>query len=225
MILARILEPRSKLTTARSLRSETLIHTLGEDIADGTLGAQPKKLRERFFLSRVVLVCDRGLLPDARIREEPGPRCWSGSRRCGLRRSASRWTAATCSSPSSTNRIWPRAPRPNSIPARAADAARRPRHADAQPHSARGGGGRGHRYPHQPAATGGRSLPTSRRPSMSRTQWRTPLNHAYVEALQSLGCFWAAEARFSGPLGCTLGGVRPRFLRGWLRCPAEAGIR
>ena len=167
MILARILEPRSKLATARSLRSETLTHTLGEElgIADagedelyramdwllkrqgrierhlaaehlqdgalvlcdvtsvyfegskcplarlgysrdgkrgkrqivfalltnregcpvavevfrgntadpGTLGAQLKKLRERFCLSRVVLVGDRGLLTDARIREEARP--------------------------------------------------------------------------------------------------------------------------------------------------------
>ena len=167
MILARILEPRSKLATARSLPSETLTHTLGEELgvgdaagdelyramdwllkrqdrierhlakrhledgalvlcdvtsvyfegskcplarlgysrdgkrgkpqivfallcnregcpvavevfrgntADpGTLGAQLKKLRDRFSLSRVVLVGDRGLLTDARIREEVGP--------------------------------------------------------------------------------------------------------------------------------------------------------
>ncbi len=167
MILARILDPRSKLATARSLGSETLAHTLGEElgIADvggdelyramdwllrrqdrierhlakqhlgdgalvlcdvtsvyfegskcplarlgysrdgkrgkpqivfalltnregcpvavevfagntadpGTLGSQLKKLRERFALSRVVLVGDRGLLTDARIREEARP--------------------------------------------------------------------------------------------------------------------------------------------------------
>lgn len=167
MILARILEPRSKLATARSLRSETLTHTLGEELgiedaggdelyramdwllkrqdrierhlaarhlgdgalvlcdvtsvyfegskcplarlgysrdgkrgkpqivfalltnregcpvavevfrgntADpGTLGAQLQKLRGRFSLSRVVLVGDRGLLTDARIREEVRP--------------------------------------------------------------------------------------------------------------------------------------------------------
>ena len=167
MILARILEPRSKLATARSLSSETLTHTLGEELgiedaggdelyramdwllkrqgrierhlarkhledgalvlcditsvyfegskcplaklgysrdgkrgkpqivfallcnrdgcpvavevfegntADpGTLGAQLRKLRERFSLSRVVLVGDRGLLTDARIREEARP--------------------------------------------------------------------------------------------------------------------------------------------------------
>ena len=167
MILARILDPRSKLATARSLSGETLAHTLGEELAvgdpgenelyramdwllkrqdrierhlaarhledgavvlcditsvyfegskcplaklgysrdgkrgkpqivfallcngegcpvavevfegntadPGTLGAQLKKLRERFRLSRVVLVGDRGLLTDARIREEVRP--------------------------------------------------------------------------------------------------------------------------------------------------------
>ena len=167
MVLARILDPRSKLATARSLRSETLAHTLGEELgiedaggdelhramdwllrrqdrierhlakrhlgdgalvlcdvtsvyfegskcplarlgysrdgkrgkpqivfalltnregcpvavevfrgntADpGALGAQLRKLRERFSLSRVVLVGDRGLLTDARIREEARP--------------------------------------------------------------------------------------------------------------------------------------------------------
>ena len=167
MILARILDPRSKLATARSLRSETLTHTLGEELgiedagdnelyramdwllrrqdrierhlaarhledgalvlcditsvyfegskcplarrgysrdgkrgtlqivfallcnregcpvavevfegntADpGTLGAQLDTLRKRFCLSRIVLVGDRGLLTDARIREEVEP--------------------------------------------------------------------------------------------------------------------------------------------------------
>ena len=167
MILARILDPRSKLATARSLSSETLTHTLGEELgiedagenelyramdwllkrqdrierhlaarhledgplvlcditsvypegskcplaklgysrdgkrgkvqivfallcdrkgcpvavevfegntADpGTLGAQLNKLRKRFSLSRIVLVSDRGLLTNARIREEVRP--------------------------------------------------------------------------------------------------------------------------------------------------------
>ena len=31
--------------------------------------------------------------------------------------------------------------------------------------------------------------------------------------------------RVRAPLGCTLGGARPRFLRGWIRCPAGVGIR
>ena len=39
----------------------------------GTLGSQLKKLCERFGLSRVVVVGDRGLLTSARIREEVGP--------------------------------------------------------------------------------------------------------------------------------------------------------
>ena len=167
MILARILDPRSKLATARTLRSETPTHTLGEELgiedagenelyramdwllkrqdrierrlaarhledgalvlcditsvyfegskcplakrgysrdgkrgkvrivfallcnregcpvaaevfegntADpGTPGAQLEKLRKRFSLSRIVLVGDRGLLTDARIREEVRP--------------------------------------------------------------------------------------------------------------------------------------------------------
>ena len=167
MILARILDPRSKLATARSLSRETLAHTLGEELgiedaggndlyramdwllkrqdrierhlaarhledgalvlcdvtsvyfegskcplakrgysrdgkrgklqivfallcnregcpvavevfegntADpGTLGAQLEKLRKRFSLSRIVLVGDRGLLTNARIREEVRP--------------------------------------------------------------------------------------------------------------------------------------------------------
>ncbi len=167
MVLARILDPRSKLATARSLHGETLAHTLGEELgvedadardlyqamdwllqrqdrierhlaarhlqegtlvlcdvtsvyfegltcplakrgdsrdgkkgklqfvfallcdqhgcpvavevfegntADpGTVGAQVQTLRERFSLSRVVLVGDRGLLTDARIRDELAP--------------------------------------------------------------------------------------------------------------------------------------------------------
>ena len=167
MILARILDPRSKLSTARCLRTETLTHTLGEELGiedagedelyramdwllrrqdrierhlaaqhledgslvlsditsvyfegskcplarrgysrDGkrgtrqivfallcnregcplavevfqgntadpaTLATQLKTLRDRFSLSRVVVVGDRGLLTDARIREELQP--------------------------------------------------------------------------------------------------------------------------------------------------------
>ena len=167
MILARILDPRSKLATARCLRTETLTHTLGEELGvedagedelyramdwllrrqdrierhlaaqhledgalvlsditsvyfegskcplarrgysrDGkrgtrqivfallcnregcpvavevfqgntadpaTLATQLKTLRDRFSLSRVVVVGDRGLLTDARIREELQP--------------------------------------------------------------------------------------------------------------------------------------------------------
>ena len=167
MILARILDPRSKLATARCLRTETLTHTLGEELGiedagedelyramdwllrrqdrierhlaaehledgslvlcditsvyfegskcplaktgysrDGkrgtrqivfallcnregcplavevfqgntadpaTLASQLTTLRDRFSLSRVVVIGDRGLLTDARIREELQP--------------------------------------------------------------------------------------------------------------------------------------------------------
>ena len=45
----------------------------GNTADPGTLGAQLEKLRERFSLSRIVLVGDRGLLTDARIREEVRP--------------------------------------------------------------------------------------------------------------------------------------------------------
>ena len=38
MIRARILEPRSKPATARSLRSETLTHTLGEELGVADVG-------------------------------------------------------------------------------------------------------------------------------------------------------------------------------------------
>ncbi len=167
MVLARILEPRSELATARSLHCETLTHTLGEELgiedadareldqamdwllqrqerierhlaarhldegtlvrcgtpsvdfggltcplaergtsrdgkhgeipfvfallrdrhgcpvavevfednpADpGTVGTQIQTLRERFSLSRVVLLGDRGLVTEARIRDELAP--------------------------------------------------------------------------------------------------------------------------------------------------------
>ena len=177
MIVARILEPRSKLATARGLASETMTHTLGEELGieeadanelyaamdwllkrqqrierrlaekhledgalvlcdvtsvyfegskcplarrgyskdgkpgksqivfgllcsrDGcpvavevfsgntadpsTLSAQVHKLKERFSLKRVIMVGDRGLLTNARIREdlEPGGLSWITSLR------------------------------------------------------------------------------------------------------------------------------------------------
>ena len=45
----------------------------GNTADPGTLGAQLDTLRKRFCLSRIVLVGDRGLLTDARIREEVEP--------------------------------------------------------------------------------------------------------------------------------------------------------
>ena len=211
MILARILDPRSKLATARSLKSETLTHTLAEELgiedasenelyramdwllkrqdriqrhlaarhlkdgalvlcditsvyfegstcplaklgysrdgkrgkpqivfallcnrdgcpvavevfegntADpGTLGAQLKTLRDRFSLSRVAAIA--GCSPRPVSAKRSGPQGWRGSPHCVLQRSASWWKVAPCRCHSSTNRIWPRLPRPISTPASA----------------------------------------------------------------------------------------------------------
>ena len=45
-----------------------------------TVGPVIEKLRHRFGLSRVVLVGDRGMLTQARIRDEVQPSDWIGSR-------------------------------------------------------------------------------------------------------------------------------------------------
>ena len=45
----------------------------GNTADPGAVASQVEKLRKRFSLSRVVLVGDRGLLTDARIREDLGP--------------------------------------------------------------------------------------------------------------------------------------------------------
>ena len=47
-----------------------------------TLAAQIDKLKTRFGLGRVCLVGDRGMLTNARIRDEIRPASWSGSARC-----------------------------------------------------------------------------------------------------------------------------------------------
>ena len=62
----------------------------GNTADPNTLGAQIEKLRHRFQLRRVVLVGDRGMITEARIREELKPieRSGIGSRRCGPRPSA-----------------------------------------------------------------------------------------------------------------------------------------
>ena len=60
----------------------------GNTADPSTVGAQVAKLRQRFGLSRVVLVGDRGMLTEARIREEVEP---AGSARCGGRPSARWW--------------------------------------------------------------------------------------------------------------------------------------
>ncbi len=45
----------------------------GNTADPATVGSQIAKLRERFGLSRVVLMGDRGMLTEARIREEVAP--------------------------------------------------------------------------------------------------------------------------------------------------------
>ncbi len=60
--------------------------------ADPTTVEPPiEKLRARFGRSKVVLVGDRGMLTEARIREEVKEAAWTGSAHCGGRRSA-RWS-------------------------------------------------------------------------------------------------------------------------------------
>ena len=96
MIVARILDPQSKLATARGLDDETALNSLGEELGLGDadadalyeamdwllprqagiekrLAKQIEKLRKRFGLTRVVLVGDRGMLTSARIKEDLRP--------------------------------------------------------------------------------------------------------------------------------------------------------
>ena len=64
-----------------------------------TVAVQPRKLRERFGLQRLVLVGDRGMLTSARIREDlqpvPGPGVDYGVARAGHQETGGRWRAAT----------------------------------------------------------------------------------------------------------------------------------
>ena len=70
----------------------------GNTADPATVGAQIDKLRHRFGFSRVVLVGDRGMLTEARIREEVSGRPgWTGSARCGVRRCGPWWNPARCS--------------------------------------------------------------------------------------------------------------------------------
>jgi hypothetical protein len=62
-----------------------------------TVAAQVAKVKDRFGIARVVLVGDRGMLTAARLREDAGPRAWTGSPRCAPRRSASWSGTARCS--------------------------------------------------------------------------------------------------------------------------------
>ena len=61
-----------------------------------TLGAHVDKLRRRFGLSKVMLVGDRGMLTEARIREEVAPRGLTGSAPC-VPRPFAWWNQGRCS--------------------------------------------------------------------------------------------------------------------------------
>ena len=82
-----------------------------------TLAAQVAKLKERFGLSRVLLVGDRGMITEARIRDDLAPAGldWLTA----LRAPAIQALAADngpLQLPSSTSATWRRSPRP-AIPA------------------------------------------------------------------------------------------------------------
>ena len=82
-----------------------------------TLAAQVTKLKERFGLSRVVLVGDRGMITEARIGEDLAP-CgldWITALRAPAIQALAAETAR-CSCRCSTNATWRRSPRPT-IPA------------------------------------------------------------------------------------------------------------
>ena len=73
-----------------------------------TVASQVAKVKDRFGLSRVVLVGDRGMLTAARLREDVGPPGWTGSPRCAPRRSRPWSATARCSCPCSMRQTWPR---------------------------------------------------------------------------------------------------------------------
>jgi hypothetical protein len=76
-----------------------------------TVPDQVEKLRQRFGLSRVVLVSDRGLLTEAQISKLLHIPGWAGSRRCAGRPSANWSRAGACSYRSPMKAIWPRSAR------------------------------------------------------------------------------------------------------------------
>ena len=61
------------------------------------MAAQVTKVKDRFGISRVVLVGDRGMLTAARLREDVAPGAWTGSPRCAPPKSRSWSAAGTCS--------------------------------------------------------------------------------------------------------------------------------
>ncbi len=62
-----------------------------------TVASQVAKVKDRFGITRVVLVGDRGMLTAARLREDVAPAHWTGSPRCAPRRSRSWSGTGTCS--------------------------------------------------------------------------------------------------------------------------------
>ena len=74
--------------TATGVRSPSEVFD-GNTADPNTVGPHIEKLRRRFALSRVVLVGDRGMLTEARIRERSHRRGSIGSARYVRRQSAS----------------------------------------------------------------------------------------------------------------------------------------
>ena len=62
-----------------------------------TVASQVTKVKDRFGITKVVLVGDRGMLTAAGCARTSGPRAWTGSPRCAPRRSRSWSGTATCS--------------------------------------------------------------------------------------------------------------------------------
>ena len=78
----------------------------GNTADPSTVGAQVGKLRQRFGLSRVVLVGDRGCSPRRESVKKSSLRGWTGSARCGGRPSARWWSPGRCNCRCSTSATW-----------------------------------------------------------------------------------------------------------------------
>ena len=89
----------------------------GNTADPSTVGLQIEKLRERFSLSRIVVVGDRGLLTNARIREElePASLAWITARRAPQISELVEQGDVELSL--FDERTWPRSPPRNCIPA------------------------------------------------------------------------------------------------------------
>ena len=114
----------------------------GNTADPATLSAQVEKLKDRFGISRVVLVGDRGMITSARIGTTSSRPVSTGSPACAHRRSR-RWRRrmGRCSCRCSTIAIWPRSARP-SCSRRAADRLPQPRSRRRTRAQARGPAGR-----------------------------------------------------------------------------------